>query len=332
MSDLTVFVGTFNRLHTLARCLENLKTQDYPLRIVIVDNGSKHPAAIDYLDELASDYAVYRLPPNEEVETFPDDELAHGGRTMMAVQRNYSAAFSAEWDAGNRTRWFAVCDCDTSPDGPPDSIERYVQLAEELDCAVGPHLSLNVHRNYPLRTCALILNARVLFRERMSWHGDTPYSHDDIDSTFHLFPASPWFDRLGMRTARVGPPWWTTHTDWLIDACALTEEDHAYILGSSAAASWAGTWLREMFAAWLRSPEEAFEFIEGISRTREDYAPEVFILSWMLQYGHGCEVDPERSRVVLRAAMPEGSPCWEYEQHWDALVYDDDQSCLGWAA
>lgn len=63
-----------------------------------------------------------------------------------------------------------------------------------------------------------------------------------------------------------------------------------------------------------------------------DYERIGFIFSWMLQYGHGCEVDLERSRRVLRASVPEHSPCWEYEEHWDALVYDDDQSCLGWGS
>lgn len=329
MSDLTVFVGTFNRLDTLARCLDNLNAQTYPSRVVIVDNGSRHPAAKRYLDELASEYTVHRLPANEDVPPQPGDDLAHGGRTMQAVQHNYTAAFQQEW--GNATRWFAVCDCDTAPEHP-DSLERYIQLAEELDCAVGPHLNLNVHRNYPLRSLALILNARVLFRDRMLWHEDIPYTFDEIDSTFHLFPATPYFNRLGMRTVRVGAPWWTTHTDWLVDFCAPTEENHAYILGSGDAASWAGTWLRDFFAAWLRSQEEAFALVAGARRPRDNYYPENFILSWMLQYGHGCERDLFRSSVELRDSFPEWSPCWEYEEHWNALVYDDDQSCLGWAA
>lgn len=330
MSDLTVFVGTFNRTDTLRNCISNLERQSYPLRIVVVDNGSTWNKAIAYLNYLETRYTVYRLPGNEDVETTEEDEGNHGGRTMSAVANNYSAAFRAEYEAGRQTRWFAVCDCDTAPDGSVDSISRYVELAEAEDIAVGPHLSLNVHRNYPLRSLALIQNARVLFRDRMMWHGKTPYSWDDIDSTFHLFPAAPQFDRLGMRTARVGFPYWATHTDWLTNALSPTPENHAYILGSSAAASWTGTWLREWWAAWMRSPKEAFEFVEGKPRVREDYAPEVFILSWMLQYGYGCEIDLNRSRDVLRSAVPEGSPCWEYGEHWNALVYENDQSCLGW--
>ena len=119
MSDLTVFVGTFNRTDTLARCLLNLRVQDYPLRVVIVDNGSKDEAAIAYLDDLSSRYKVYRLPPNEEVETTEEHESAHGGRTMSAVQLNYSEAFRQEYEAGRWSKWFAVCDCDTAPDSDP---------------------------------------------------------------------------------------------------------------------------------------------------------------------------------------------------------------------
>lgn len=327
MSDLTVFVGTFNRTATLARCIRNLEAQDYPLRIVIVDNGSKDEAAILYLRELQESYTVYWLPPNEEVETTLKDELAHGGRTMSAVARNYSAAMKGEWDAGKT--WFAVCDSDTAPE-VPGSIERYVTLAEATECAVGPHLNLNIHHNYPLRSLALLQGARTLFRERMSWYEDIPYSIDDIDSTFHLFPAVPEFERLKMRTLRVGPPYWTTHTDWLFDITRPSEENHAYILGSSEAASWTGSWMRGFFETWLRSPQEAFLLVESANRGNDNYHPDNFILSWMLQYGHGCEQDLERSRVVLWESVPAWSPCWEFEQHWEALVYEDDQSCLGW--
>jgi glycosyltransferase involved in cell wall biosynthesis len=334
VSDLTVFVGTFNRLATLERCLAALERQEGSKRIVIVDNGSTHEAAINYLDELEDLYRVYWMPRDEDMPAEPGDDEAHGGRAMQAVRRNYSAAFRREWDAGRATRWFAVCDCDTAPDGFDDSLARYVQLAEHLDCAVGPHLSLSVHRNYPLRSFALILNARVLFRERMLWHDDMPYSHDEIDSTFHLFPAAPLFDWPGRKAVRVGPPWWTTHTDWLIDVCEPTEENLAYILGSGEASRWAGTWIREMFAAYLRSPEEAFEIAETETRRydEDEYCRPGFILSWMLQFGHGCGIDFDRSREVLWDSVPKWSPCWEYEQHWHALVYEDDQSCLGWEA
>ncbi len=309
------------------RCIRNLEMQDYPLRIVIVDNGTKDPAARKYLEGLP--YKVYWLPPNEEVETFPEDADAHGGHTMQAVMRNYSAAMRQEWLFGE-AEWFAVCDCDTAPDGDLSSITRYVELAQEIGRAVGPHLSLNVHHNYPLRTLALVQGARVLFKDRMMWHEGIPYSFDDIDSTFHLFPATPEFKRLQMDTARVGKPYWATHTDWLFDICNPTEENFAYTMNASSAASWAGGWLRSFFQAWLRSPQSAYHYVNSTVKNRDDYIPELFILSWMLQYGHGYPADLTRSKQVLRDAMPSWSPCWEYEECWDALVYDNDQSCLGW--
>lgn len=329
MSDLTVFVGTYNRTLTLMRCILNLEAQTHPLKIVIVDNGSKDINALRYLNELSLKYKVYRFPPNEEVEPKPGDEDAHGGTAMQAVMRNYSTAMENEWASEPRPAWYAVCDCDTSPENPY-SISHYLKIAEGLGVAVGPHLRLNVHQNYPLRTLALVQGARVLFQQRMSWHEGIPYSLDDIDSTFHIFPAGPEFLRLKMSTARVAAPYWTTHTDWLVDFCNPTEENHAYILGSGEAASWSGNWIRPFYRAWLRSPEEAYALVDSSVQTRDDYMPERFILSWMLQYGHGCEPDLKRSRTVMRAAMPTWSPCWEYEDCWDEFVYEDDQTCLGW--
>lgn len=328
MTDLTIFVGTFNRLDTLRRCVENLERQNYPKKIVIVDNGSTWDKAVGYLNALETKYTVYRMPGAKDAPEQPYDAGQHGGHGMMTVQRNYSEAFRLECETGE-SRWFAVCDCDTAPDGPIDSLAMYVYLAQVTGCAVGPHLNLNTHRNYPLRSAALIMNARVLFRDRMEWQHCVPYSFDDIDSSFHLFPAAPSFDRLKMRTIRVGPPWWTTHTDWEIDVCNPTAENHAYILSSGDAASWGGNWIRNFYRAWISSPEEAFALMDAQERHFSDYDYSGFILSWMLQYGHGCEVDLVRSEAVLYDSFPEWSPCWTYEQHWEALL-DEDLSCLGW--
>jgi hypothetical protein len=169
-----------------------------------------------------------------------------------------------------------------------------------------------------------------MFRDHMKFEDGVWWSPDDIDSTFHLFPATPEFRRLKMSTARVGPPYEATHSDWLLDFDNLTHENRAYITGCGEAASWGGRWLKDFYKAWMHEEEAAFRLMESIDPWQDDYFYEGFILSWMLQHGHGCEPDLERSKRVLRDAFPKWSPCWEYEQHWDALVYDDDQSCLGW--
>lgn len=329
--DLTVFIGTFNRLDTLAGCIRYLESQSHPVKIVVVDNGSKDSAAISYLDELEREYTVYRLLGIDEHPDVEGDGDAHGGQPMQAVSRNYSEAMRREWETQDRPTWYAACDADTWLDGHPSSINAYIQLAERLDRAVGPHLKINVHRNYPLRSAALILNARILFHHHMQWTDGLPWSPDDIDSTFHLFPASPVFKRLKMDTARVGSPYDATHSDWCINILEPTHENDAYILGCGEAASWGGRWLTGFYTAWRESPETAFKLLDRMQPWQNDYFYEKFILSWMLQYGHGCDIDLERSRLVLREAFPKWSPCWEYEQHWDALVYDDDQSCLGWS-
>lgn len=329
MSDLTIFVGTFNRTDTLERCIRNLEAQDYSARIVIVDNGSTWDKAVGYLNFLETKYAVYRLSSIEDVPWNEGDDERHGGQFMQAVQTNYTTAFRLQWEEERRPTWFAVCDCDTAPEHP-QSLSTYVRLAEGLGCAVGPHLTLDTHRNYPLRSCWIIQNARTLFRSHMQWWNGIPYSKDPIDTTFHLFPAAPQFDRLQMETARVGPPWWTTHTDSLIDITRPTSENLAYVLEGGEASHWGGTWMKDMFAAYQRDPEEAFALVKGMEKYQDDYFHAGFILSWMLQFGHGCEADEERSKMELASAIPEWAPVWEFENCWDDLVYNNDQSCLGW--
>ena len=253
---------------------------------------------------------------------------------MQAVQRNVQECFRMEWERDSTVKWYAMTDADVHLDGREDSLDRYIQLAEGIGYAVGPHLRLNVHDNYPLRACALIQHARILFWERMEWYDEwwegVPFSRDPIDTTFHLFPASPTFNRLGMETVRVGPPWTATHSDWLIDFCNPTPENHAYILGCGEAASWGGRWLRPMFEKWLESPEAAFEYLLTEQPTYDDYFHPWFMLAWMYQYGHGCEQDLRKSRALLREAIPSWAPVWEFEECWNDLVYENDQRCLGW--
>lgn len=330
MSDLTVFVSTFNRLGTLERCLEYLERQSHPKKIVIVDNGTWHPAAVLYLRRLESRYTVYYMPKIEDVPAVDGDDGAHGGHSMQAVQRNVSECFRREWEQDRTVKWYGMTDADVHLDGPPDSLDRYMELAQYLGYAVGPHLKLNVHDNYPLRAAAVLQHARILFREKMEWYGEIPFSRDPIDTTFHLFPAAAVFNRLGMETVRVGPPWTATHSDWLIDFLNPTVENHAYILGCGEAASWGGRWLKSMFQAWLESPEAAFDLLLRDKMTHDNYFYPGFMLAWMYQYGHGCEQNLRKSRSAMRKAIPTWAPIRAFEKHWNALVYDNDHSCLGW--
>lgn len=329
-SDLTVFVSTFNRIDTLWRCIIALEFQTRRKRIVVVDNGTSHPQAVDLLDRLEERYTVYRMPRIEDVPAEDGDEEAHGGESMQAVQRNVQEAFRREWETQPRPQWFGMTDADVWLDGDPDSLDTYIELAEQTGRGVGPHLRLDTHPNYPLRAAAIIQHARILFKQDMTWLDGIPHSIDPIDTTFHVFPAGPTFNRLGMDTVRVGFPWVATHSDWLIDITDPTDENYAYILGAGEAASWGGRWIRTFFQAWHRSLEEAYAEVTAARKTYEDYFYPWFMRAWMLQHGYGCQQDPELSRRVLRDAVPEWSPCWKFEQHWDAMVYDNDFSCLGW--
>ena len=64
--------------------------------------------------------------------------------------------------------------------------------------------------------------------------------------------------------------------------------------------------MSEMFAAYQRDPEEAFALVSATEKYQDDYFHAGFILSWMLQFGHGCEADEELSRKVLKKPSPSG--------------------------
>lgn len=330
MSDLTVFVSTFNRIGTLQRCVALLERQARPKRIVIVDNGSQHKGAVALLKKLEQRHTVYRMPRIEDVPEEEGGEDVHGGHSMNAVQRNVSEAFRLEWGTKPRPRWYAMTDADVWLDGPVDSLDAYIELAEKTGRGVGPHLRLDTHANYPLRAAAILQHARILFKRDMLWYGDIPYSITDIDTTFHVFRAEETFRRMQYDPVRVGFPWVATHSDWLIDIERPTEENHAYILGCGEAASWGGRWLRSMFQASLTSPDEAFRVLSQEVKTHDDYFHPYFMLSWMYQMGYGVEANETWSSHYLYEAIPKWAPIWEFEEHWRDLIYRNDHSCLGW--
>src|SRR5262245_41131756 len=137
---LTVFVSTFNRTTTLTRCLESLKRQSMPHRVVIVDNGSTWKDAQDLLSDLSWEHPVYFMPDINDVPVEDGDWEAHGGHSMQAVQRNVQECMHSEWVRRERPELMAVTDADLDLDGDPDSLNVYAHLSWELNRAVGPHL------------------------------------------------------------------------------------------------------------------------------------------------------------------------------------------------
>lgn len=141
MSDLTIFVSTFNRIDTLTNCLNSLKRQSRPKRIVIVDNGSRDPTAIALLKRLEKKHTVYWLPAIEDVPEDPTDVSHHGGHGMQAVQRNVSEAFRLEWER-KPTRWYGMTDADLTLDS------RAVMMVHDTNQLTGPAVRA-FHRRHP---------------------------------------------------------------------------------------------------------------------------------------------------------------------------------------
>lgn len=323
--DVTVVVSTYNRTSVLERCLEALERQGAE-RIVVLDNGSTLPEALALLERLkAGGTTVYRRDP---IGVYED------------LEENIDAVLKLEAALYGTPRWWAVTDADVILDGSERSIEAYIAVANdaERDVAVGPHLRPNVSPNYPLRTRVLVQQTPVLYAETMTrlpddLLGEIPWSWVPLDTTFQILPGERVaYRRFALDAIRVGPPFWATHLDWTIDGLAPTEEDLAYATSPGDRGSWGKTWIAGIIELLFRSRELAFATTAAAAAAYADgdYSNDRFLLSWMLQYGIGCAADREASAAALRSALPERSPCWRRRKDWDALVYEDDLSPLGW--
>jgi hypothetical protein len=323
---LTVFIGTFNRLDTLSRTVASYRNLTTPHELVIVDNGTDDPDALKLLAELE------RLPEVRKVYQLSKID------SMQELTDNYNVAVSDQYKTSRRRDWFAITDADICFDGSsPRSLDAYLKVARATGLAVGPHLRVDagIPRGYPLRHRVLATEARLLYRDSMTWLKKIPYSVWPIDTTFHLFPAERTFRRLKMTTLRVGPPFDAMHLDWYLDVFNPTPENGIYVNASSTIGAWGRTWIAHYWQHFQREgPEAAFELIRDAPRNdHDDLCITSFVLSWCLEVGAGCTPDREASVRELHAAIPcRFEDFWANEEDWMAMIYDNDFSCLGWAA
>src|SRR5258706_15673570 len=99
---VTIFVGTYNRLETLARSIASYRKFRTPHEIVIVDNGSSDPKCLALLERLEKKVKkVYWLPP---CITYEETTL------------NFNIAFRDQYE-GTGGEWFAVSEADVCFDG-----------------------------------------------------------------------------------------------------------------------------------------------------------------------------------------------------------------------
>lgn len=326
--NLTVFLGVYNRLSTLERTVRSYKRLRTPHELIIVDNGTDHPECLALLAEIQRKKLaakVYHLP---------------GCMDMSEAQENFNHAIRMEFEHGSGAKWFAVSEADVCFDGShPASLDAYISVAEHTGVAVGPHLRVDagIPANYPLRSRVLACESRLLYRQDMEWliderKNEIPYSKCQIDTTFHLFPRTRFFDRLHLDPIRVGPPFDAMHLDWYLDPFKPTRESEIYIPDERPVGSWGKAWLRDWWL-WQRElgPERAFEMLLQEPLNPDDLCNVSFLVSWCYQYGHGVEVNESESLAWLRAAIPyPHEHYWPYFDRWVEMVYRNDFSSLGW--
>lgn len=322
--SLVVFLSTFNRTSTLLRTLKSMRLLNDPYELVIIDNGSDWPPAIDLLERLEEAPEVRRI--------FRLGQVA----TMNALTEHINIATQIEYQRAKKSDWFAVTDADVCFDGTHGAaLAQYRKLAHKTGHAVGPHLRIDgtIPAGYPLRSRLLATETRLLYRDTMEWYGAIPYSLHPIDTTFHMFPATPTFKRLGMNTLRVGPPYDAMHLDWHVDVFNPTPENEVYVgRGGHGIGSWGRNWLAGYWNWFRESPEHAYrELLREPRNVNDDLCNASFVLAWADQYGVGVEADQERSRAYLRAAIPKRYDIfWKHEEDWVSMIYDNDFRSLGW--
>lgn len=321
MTDLTVFVGTFNRLTTLERTVRSYANLTTPHRLVIVDNGTTDPECRALLERLLRDGEVDRVVRCPQ------------GWTMPALTWNFEHAIRAEYDHGKDGDWYAVSEADVCFDGTaPDALDAYIDLAAHTGYAVGPHTRVDagIPACYPLRSRVLATEARLLYADAMEWHGDVPYSVQPIDTTFHCFPRRRDFPRLRMNTLRCGPPYDAMHLDWYLNIFDPEPEQAIYMDGKATIGSWGRLWIMDFWRWFQFDREVAFERLLRELRDHRDLDNNSFMLSWCYQYGHGVEANEAESVRWLDAAIPAGTIWPPYRPDYLKMIYDDDFACLGW--
>lgn len=323
---ITVFIGTFNRIETLERSVTSYERFPNKLELVICDNGSDAPEAIEMLGKLEKHPLVKKIYSLPRVYT------------MEEITNNFNVAVRDQFNIGGG-EWFAISEADISfEQTDPAALGIYITLAQHLQCAVGPHLRIDqgIPATYPFRNRVISTEAQLNYRSAMQWADIIPYSRWQIDTTFHLFPRTPFFRRLKMNPVRVGYPYDAMHLDWYLDIHHPTKENEIYMRHTPGnnIGCWGRMWLTDFWWAFQDSKEDAFKTLLNTKGTNE-LENTLFLLSWCRQYGYGCEPDRDLSIDYLRRAIPRNDPFYEQrywwnESDWLAMIYDNDFSCLGW--
>jgi glycosyltransferase involved in cell wall biosynthesis len=316
---VVIFVVTYNRLSTLRRSLDAYSKFSTPHEIVIINNDTDDPSALEYLNSLP--YKIYNFP-----KIFNVDQLEYN--IAAGVKKYYENNFAP---------YYAVSDCDICFEGVPDNtLDRYIELYHALSGRfnIGPALMIDQIPNcYPLKNKAVIDSAfDLLPRNQKNWNG-IQYNEVQIDTTFCLFSATnTTFKRLS-NTVRVNKPYAAHHLDWYIDIQNPLEDQIKYMFKKSPIGSSGGTFISGIYEDLQKSPEYAFQkrIIEWSNRELFSYYVEPYNLAWLLQFGIGCEKNVNESKKWIEKMIKtygihkvDKIPNHTYFE----MIYDNNFTCL----
>lgn len=320
---VTIFVSTYNRLDTLSRTLDSYRKFYTPYEVVIVDNGTDHPDCLALLSEVEERPEVRDIIALKKIPT------------IFELHDNITIAMKDRYKQKPCPKWFAVTDADICFDGShPDTLAKYIDIFKETEDAPGPHtrVDASIPAGYPLRSRILATESRPLYKSSMRLAAGAHVSSWSIDTTFHLFPATPEFRRFQMDTIRVGPPYDAMHLDWYSDILHPTRENEIYIGDPRKISSWGNGWIGGFWREFQQDPELAYRnMLASAERNNQnDLKNELFMVSWCLQYGHGVERNELESAMRLDQAIPANSPYIQHRDDWLEMIYRNNFQSLGW--
>jgi hypothetical protein len=321
MSDirLVIFVITYNRLSTLRRSLEAYAKLSTPHEIVIINNDTDDPNALEYLRSLP--YKCYTYP-----KIFSVNEL----------EANIAAGVKKYYET-NYAEYYAVSDCDICFEGAShNTLDIYIGLHQALGGRynVGPALRIDqIPDCYPLKNKAVIDSAFDLLKRNQKIYHMVPYNEVQIDTTFCLFSAKDTTFRRLSSTVRVNQPYAAHHLDWYIDVKNPLEDQIRYMQKKSPIGSSGGTFISGIYEDLQVSPEYAFQkrIDEWSNKQCFPYCIDPYIIAWMLQFGIGCEKNIAESKQwmekMIRSYGIHKVDKISNENYFQ-MIYDNNFACL----
>ena len=198
--NVPVYVIVRDRVTDLKLLVEWLERAGHD-RIVLLDNDSEWPPALEYLE--ATPHQVVRLRENLGPQCL--------------------------WHLGAPDEWFVYTDPDIVPldDCPPDAVDHLRSLLDRYDYSkAGLGLFVDDLPKIPE------LNWERSLHGADRWQGDCYKA--PVDTTFALYrPGVPWC----IDAVRSGPPYEVRHMPWYRTR-ELSAEDRFYYSRASGASTW----------------------------------------------------------------------------------------------